>query len=194
MTLVSASPRRKDLLEQLNFPFDIAPSHAHERWVGGTAEGIAILNAERKVFASEHFGKCNRILLGADTIVKVGGRVFGKPAGIESARRMLEALSGWRHEVITAFCLTSFTSDGSTAQTWSEAVVSKVLFQELTVKTISAYLESNEWRGKAGAYAIQGVAQKFVAEVTGDYDNIVGLPVSFIGERLGTVFSDYSLL
>ncbi len=194
LTLVSASPRRQQLLAGLNIPFDVAPSNAHERWIGSTPEDVAKDNAERKVLASEFFGKPGRLLLGADTIIYHNGQIFGKPAGDESARRMLEALSGWRHEVITGFCLMSFTKTGRIERFHSEAVVSKVLFQELSHKAIRKYLLTEEWRGKAGAYAIQGEAGKFVLDISGDYDNIVGLPITHLQESIGTHFSDYKFL
>ncbi len=194
LTLVSASPRRQQLLSRLNIPFDIAPSNAHERWTGNSPEDVAKDNAERKVLASEFYCKPGRVLLGADTIIHHNGQVFGKPAGAESARRMLETLSGWRHDVITAFCLMSFTKSGRVEHFYSEAVVSKVLFQLLSRREIRKYLLTDEWRGKAGAYAIQGEAGKFVLDVEGDFDNVVGLPLSRLRESIGTHFSDYKFL
>ncbi|MBL0060358.1 MAG: septum formation protein Maf [bacterium] len=194
LTLVSASPRRQQLLERLKVPFDVAPSNVHERWIGNSPEGVAKDNAERKVLASEFFGKPGRVLLGADTIIHHNGQILGKPAGKESARRMLERLSGWRHDVITGFCLMSFSKSGRVERFYSDAVVSKVLFQELPRKKIRKYLLTDEWRGKAGAYAIQGEAGKFVLDISGDYDNVVGLPISRLQESIGTHFSDYKLL
>ena len=194
LTLVSASPRRQQLLASINIPFDVAPSNAHERWVGINPEELAKDNAERKVRSSEFFGNHSRILLGADTIIHHNGQVLGKPAGKESARRMLEVLSGWRHDVITAYCLVSFTKSGEIKRFHSEAVVSKVLFKELSRKMIQRYLQTDEWRGKAGAYAIQGEAGKFVLDVDGDYDNVVGLPIKQLQESIGTNFSDYQFL
>lgn len=194
LTLVSASPRRQQLLASLNIPFDVAPSNAHERWIGISPEELAKDNAERKVRASVFFGNCARVLIGADTIIHHNGQVLGKPAGEESARRMLEALSGCRHDVITAFCLVSFTKSGEIKRFHSEEVVSKVLFQELSRKTIRQYLQTDEWRGKAGAYAIQGEAGKFVLDVDGDYNNVVGLPIKQLQESIGTYFSDYRFL
>lgn len=194
LTLVSASQRRQHLLAGLNIPFDVAPSNAYEHWIGNTPKDVAKDNAERKVLASEFFGKPGRVLLGADTIVYHKGQIFGKPAGEESAGRMLEALSGWRHEVITGFCLMSFTKSGGVDRFHSEAVVSEVLFQELSHKTIRKYLLTEEWRGKAGAYAIQGEAGKFVLNISGDYDNVVGLPITRLQVCIGTHFSDYKFL
>lgn len=194
LTLVSASPRRQHLLASLNIRFDIAPSNAHEHWIGNTPEDVAKDNAQRKVHASEFFGKPGRVLLGADTIIYHNGQIFGKPAGEESARRMLAALSGWRHDVITGFCLMSFTESGRVERFHSEAVVSRVQFQELPRKTIRKYLMTEEWRGKAGAYAIQGEAGKFVLDISGDYDNVVGLPITRLQVCIGTHFSDYKFL
>lgn len=194
LTLVSESPRRQQLLARLNIPFDIAPSLARELWSGGDAEDVAKTNAERKVTASKYFGDHERLLLGADTLINLNGLVLGKPAGQASAQKMLESLSGRTHQVVTGFCLVSFTKSGEVLKFHSEAVVSNVQFHDLRPKAIRKYLQSDEWKGKAGAYAIQGRAAEFVLAISGDYDNIVGLPVTILQERLGTHFSDHKFL
>ncbi|MCB1059617.1 MAG: septum formation protein Maf [Calditrichaeota bacterium] len=194
LTLVSASPRRQELLAKLQIPFDILPSNAHERWVGDSVTEIAKLNAVRKVKASELYGKSGNLLLGADTVIEFDGRVYGKPSGIHAANRMLELFAGNTHRVITGICLAVFTRTGRANKTVTDAAVSEVVFHDLTKKDIRHYLRSGEWQGKAGAYAIQGEGGKFVSAVRGDYENVVGLPLGLLREKLGSDFSDCNLL
>lgn len=114
----------------------------------------------------------NETVLGADTIVVVGGAVLGKPADKQEARQMLSALSGRGHEVITAFRV-------QYAEVFlEEAVSTEVVFRKITETEIDGYLASNEWQGKAGAYAIQGIAGAFVSKIHGSYPNVVGLPIT----------------
>jgi len=194
LILVSASPRRRELLAGLNYPFEVHPSHAHELWLANSPAELAALNALRKVKASKHFGSPNCLLLGADTIISSGGRVLGKPAGKDSASRMLAELSGKSHQVITGFCLVGFDSKGEALGEHSEAVTSSVQFRELRDSDIREYLATGEWEGKAGAYAIQGEARKFIAAFDGDYENIVGLPINCIRERIRTHFPGCGIL
>jgi len=194
LTLVSASPRRKDLLAKLNIPFDVAPVSAFERWFGDSAEDIAKKNAEAKVRSSELYGKAGRLLLGADTVVCVEDQTLGQPAGKESAERMLRLLSGREHTVVTGYCLTGFDSSGKPHKVINHAVASTVTFHDLSKKDVRRYIAGGEWRGKAGGYAIQGGAGRFVKLVEGDYDNVVGLPIEKIREDIGTHFSDCDFL
>lgn len=190
LTLVSASPRRSELLARIGLPFEVLPSHALEEWLADSPEDLARHNAERKVRASTWFGQSDRVLLGADTIVHCDGRILGKPAGRDSAKRMLELLSGRWHDVLTGFCLAGFDCGGAVRVLHSETVVSRTRFTQLTRADIRDYVKGGEWQGKAGGYAIQGDAGKFVLEFSGDYDNIVGLPTERIRERIATIFSN----
>lgn len=191
---MSASPRRQELLTKLGFPFDVAPSNAHERWVGDTVAEIAMLNAVRKVEGSVFYGNFERLLIGADTVIEFQNQVYGKPSGVTSAQRMLEMFSGNRHRVITGLCLATFTRAGKPEILIRDAAISEVEFHSLTKKDIRHYIVGDEWRGKAGAYAIQGNAGKFVKNVNGDYENVVGLPMTLLRERLGTDFSHCEFL
>jgi septum formation protein len=185
LTLVSASPRRAELLQQLGVPFDIFPSQASERWITGSGIELAVDNARRKVERSPLYGDRSRLLLGADTVIQVDSRILGKPAGPESAQRMLQLLSGREHEVITGVCLAAPAADPQAPFVSTEAAaVSRVTFHGLSSEKIRSYVRSGEWEGKAGAYAIQGTAGEFVAHLEGEFDNVVGLPVQLIRDLI----------
>jgi septum formation protein len=188
LVLVSASPRRRELLRRLGLPFDVLPSHAAERWRAQDATELACENARRKVERSELWGNSGRLLIGADTIINYRNLAFGKPIGEESARRMLERLSGDVHDVITGVCLagSSVTADPICVVA---AAVTHVRFHELASEKIRAYLDTGEWAGKAGAYAIQERGSALVESVDGDFDNVVGLPITLIHGLLCQHFS-----
>jgi septum formation protein len=192
LTLVYSSPRRRELLQKLGIPFDIRPSHASERWIATECTALATLNASRKVEGSSLFGDGTRLLLGADTIVVLGSRPFGKPAGIESARRMLVALSGNTHLVITGISLAGPAPAPIPTRPIIRVEASAqthVRFRPLTDSDIGAYLETGEWLGKAGAYAIQESGSDLVSNIDGDFDNVVGLPVTLLNDLLSKHFS-----
>lgn len=188
LTLVSASPRRRELLGKLGLPFEVVPSHAAERWAAPDAVELAQVNARRKVEKSVHFRASDRLLLGADTIIAFDGRVFGKPAGRESAERMLHALSGRPHEVITGVCLSGPAASDIETITVESAASSRVHFRSLSSPQIEAYLRTDEWKDKAGAYAIQDAGGALVEKLDGDYENVVGLPTGLIHELLARHF------
>ncbi len=185
LVLVSASPRRKELLAKLGYPFDVSPSSARELFAGPNAEQIAADNARIKVERSSLFGDRSCVLIGADTIISLDDDILGKPFGEASARRMLLRLSGRTHHVVTGICVSGFVTDTESRLTTAmDAVASTVTFRQLTSSDISGYIRSREWEGKAGAYAIQGLAGAFVEAVSGDYDNVVGLPVTAVRELM----------
>lgn len=190
LTLLSASPRRRELLARLGIPFDVQPTHTAEIWTGSSGEELATANARRKVERSPLFGDRSRVLLGADTIIDLDGRFFGKPAGEESARRMLKAIAGRDHRVVTGYSLWGPTPSFDQREIWiSAACVSRVTFRALTQAEIAAYIATGEWRGKAGAYAIQETGKMLVETLTGDFENVVGLPVSMVNDDLSQSFS-----
>jgi septum formation protein len=123
-----------------------------------------------------------RPVLGCDTEVVCGGRVYGKPAGAESAKEMLESLSGRAHEVVSGLALVT--------PAWEEVhrEVTRVVFRELAPRDIAGYVGSGEWEGRAGAYAIQGLGAALVERIEGDYLNVVGLPVSLLVRLLAERF------
>jgi septum formation protein len=179
LILASASPRRRDLLAAQGVRFEVVPSAVDETPLPGEPpEAFAQRLAREKAcdVARQRPGRC---VLAADTVVIAGATLFGKPAGRDDARRMLRALSGRTHRVLTAVALVD--GDGHILET---AVESEVEFRQLTAGEIEAYLDSDEPFDKAGAYAIQGLAQKFVTGVRGSYSNVIGLPMDEVLELL----------
>jgi len=144
---------------------------------------------------AEAVSRSGEIVLGADTVVVVGGRILGKPRNARDAARMLRLLSGRAHEVITGICLlragdvrsSAAASNGRAASGRvyiCDAERTRVWFRRLSRAEIASYVASGEPMGKAGAYAIQGLASKFVTRIEGCYFNVVGLPVSRVWEIL----------
>jgi septum formation protein len=145
----------------------------------GAPDEVALENARRKasaVVASAEPGSGGSAVLGVDTVVWAGGRLYGKPAGLAAARDTLRALSGIEHEVVSAVCLIRGESERTAlART-------RVRFRELDDRLLDWYLETDEWRERAGGYAIQGRGAALVAAIDGDYFNVVGLPVAALLE------------
>ena len=179
LILASASPRRRELLAQLGVPFEVVTSDVPE--LPAPAESPAAF-AQRvaRDKAAEVARRCPQALvLAADTVVAVDGDIFGKPRDRADARRMLEALAGRTHEVLTAVALRTPADDVE------ELVVrSAVEFRALTAREIEDYVDGSEPYDKAGAYAVQGQAQRFVVQVRGSYTNVVGLPLDEVRELL----------
>lgn len=180
LTLVSASPRRRELLTELQIPFDVLPSSAAERWLAETPNALALENARRKVERSRFFRDRSRILLGADTLIAYQDGLLGKPSGRESARRMLDVLSGAWHDVITGVWLVGPSAASLQFVEIGDAAVTRVKFRRLSRQEITDYLNTQEWQDKAGAYAIQGFGRTLVETVDGDFENVVGLPTKMI--------------
>ncbi|HFD81659.1 MAG TPA: septum formation inhibitor Maf [Gammaproteobacteria bacterium] len=172
IVLASASPRRRELLRQIGVRFrqQVAEIDESRRRNEGLRDYVTRLALE-KARAVARLGDAGALpVLGADTIVALGDRALGKPAGPEQAREMLSALSGRSHEVMTAVALA-----GS-----GEALalsVSRVWFRPLTEQEIEDYWRSGEPRDKAGAYAIQGLGAVFVERLEGSYSGVMGLPL-----------------
>jgi septum formation protein len=177
-------------MQSAGFSFDVIPSRAAESWSERDPIKLAMLNAEKKVRRSDFFGAWDRLLIGADTIVVLNRFIFGKPAGSASAERMLKTLSGKTHRVITGLCLAGPGSDSSPSILLRcDACVSHVTFNTLDASTLRDYLLSGEWQGKAGAYAIQAEGRNLVAKLSGDYENVIGLPVKLLHGLLSKYFS-----
>lgn len=185
LILASASPRRKDLLEQLGLTFEIETADIDE--TPQLAEDpIAYVKrlAEHKaaaVFAryTTRQGRARMIILGADTTVVCAGQILGKPTDRADAARMLRLLSGRTHQVITGVAL---VSDSPTPVV--EAEITDVEFNPLTDDQIADYVATGEPMGKAGAYAIQGRAARFIPRISGCYFNVVGLPLALVTAML----------
>ncbi|MGE0155570.1 MAG: Maf family nucleotide pyrophosphatase [Geobacter sp.] len=181
IVLASASPRRAELLELAGIPFRVAPADIPEEPLPGE-EAIphALRLAEGKARAAAQREQAGRFFIGADTIVVLDGRIMGKPQDSADAVRMLTALSGRSHEVVTAYCVL----DRVTGQDFSDAVRTTVQFKELAATEIQRYVDSGCPLDKAGAYAIQGGAAHMVREIRGSYTNVVGLPTCELYEAL----------
>ena len=173
--LASASPRRREILKRLGVKFRVVPSSVSEPQRQGDeapskfAVRLARLKA-REVAKKYRSG----IVIGADTIVVLGNRFLGKPASEGDARSMLRGLSGRWHEVITGLCLV----DLSAHRERTASTISRVHFRRLSSREIEWYLRTREYRDKAGAYAIQGLASLFIDRIEGCYFNIVGFPIA----------------
>lgn len=176
LTLASTSPQRRAILEQLRIPFrEVAPSYVEHD--PPDAEPVALVreHAEGKARSVHAAGA---VTLGVDTTVHLDGRVFGKPGGREDAVAMLRELAGRTHVVLSGLCL---LGDGFALL---EHEVTRVTFRQLTALEIDAYLDSGEWVGRAGGYAIQGLGARLVTSIEGDYLNVVGLPATLLIDAL----------
>lgn len=178
--LASASPRRRDLLTAAGQRFEIVASDVDERpRRDESADALATRLAREK--ADDVWRRHpERWVLAADTIVAIDHRVLGKPVDDTDARAMLRLLSGRAHHVVTGFVLLAPEGRASV----EECVTTHVVFHPLSERQIEDYVASGEPRDKAGAYAIQGGAGQFVAEIHGSYSNVVGLPMESVEEAL----------
>ena len=170
LTLASGSPQRRAILERLGVPVSVCPAGVVELDAGEPAR-VALDNALRKARAVS--SRCAAAaVLGCDTLVALADRIYGKPADEPAARDTLRALSGATHTVISGLAL---LLDGeertATART-------RVSFRALDEAMLDWYLARDEWRGRAGGYAIQGAGAALVRSVEGDYENVVGLPLA----------------
>ncbi len=180
LILASASPRRVELLRQLEVDFDVLPSQAaevlHEQMTAGE---LSQLNAYRKarVVSKKH---PDAVVLGVDTVVALGAKCFGKPATRDEARLMLSELQGQTHYVVTGVCLTHLRAHHQRMY----AEVTRVTFRSLTRDDIEHYLAKINPLDKAGAYAIQEHGDDIVRSISGSFSNVVGLPVESLREAL----------
>jgi septum formation protein len=181
LILASSSPRRKMLMRQAGLACSIVhppihePDDIHDELSpAGQAEAIAYFKA-----CSVGQLYADRPVLGADTIVAVGGHILGKAPGPEQAAEMLAKLSGTRHEVITGVALL-----GPGHWRMIASSTTHVTMRTITPDEINGYVESGEWRGKAGSYAIQETGDRFVVKVDGSLSNVVGLPMELVAKML----------
>jgi septum formation protein len=182
LILASASPRRREILEALGIEFDVMVPEVEEMSEGDPEE-VVLENARRKARAVD--GVPTGIpVLGVDTEVVLDGRVLGKPGDRAQARRRLEKLSGRTHVVLSGVVVLP----GRGAEERSGVSRSEVSFRSLEEATIEMYLNSGEWRDRAGAYAIQGLGSILVDRVEGDLSNVIGLPVRGLLELAPELF------
>jgi septum formation protein len=173
LVLASRSPQRRAILEQLGVEFSVRAPGVEELEAGPPHE-VALENAYRKASAVSLDG--GGLVLGVDTVVSLGARLYGKPADVEEAKATLNALAGRRHAVISGICL---IENGNVR---NAAAQTAVQFRPLDERLIDWYLASGEWRDRAGGYAIQGRGAALVAGIEGDFLNVVGLPVATLLE------------
>ncbi len=177
LVLASASPRRREILANAGFEFDVRPAPVDEAPRPGEDPLEHVKRLAREKAQAVALGP-GEVVLAADTIVTVDGEILGKPAGAAEAREMLEKLSGRWHEVLTGVCVRH--ADGCVV----DAERTRVFFLSLTAREIDDYIASGEPMDKAGAYGIQGLASKFVHRLEGCYFNVVGLPVALVYRHL----------
>jgi septum formation protein len=187
LILASASPRRAELLRQLNLDFEVIVSNAPEEIPAGPVDpGQLVMElAARKVREAAAITGPDALLLGADTVVVLDGRILGKPADSAAAMAMLADLSGKKHRVFTGLAL----YQPVTARLMRDFVMTEVSFRKLSRAEIAAYVRTGEPLDKAGAYGIQGLGAALVESVNGCYFTIVGLPLS----KLVTMLKEFEV-
>jgi septum formation protein len=190
LILASASPRRAELLRAAGFTFDVLAVDADERVRDGEGPDAYVrrLAAEKSAKALDRLMPCTStreraicrsprgddVVLGADTTVTVDGAILGKPVDDDDARRMLRLLAGRRHEVLTGISVRTVARElGAVDRT-------AVFFAQLSTEEIDWYVQTGEPHDKAGAYAIQGAASRFIQRIEGSYSNVVGLPIALV--------------
>ena len=197
LILASASPRRKELLAQAGYTFEVRAAHVNEDVRAGEdpIAYVVRLAREKAQVVFDQVDDREAVVLGADTTVTLDGHILGKPENAADAARMLRMLSGRTHRVITGVAVVSHSSDEGLPLGTPEnrvlaervevaAEVTGVMFLTLSDQEIAAYVASGEPMDKAGAYGIQGLAAKWIPRVEGDYSNVVGLPLALVNIML----------
>ena len=191
LVLASASPRRRDLLRQAGFDFIVRASEIDETPLPGEAAAVYVerLATEKAqaVCAAMLREKPDQsfLVLAADTCVVLDGELLGKPSDANDAKRMLRLLSGRTHAVMTG--IAAIRCDGNADSTVADVEVTQVTFQDIAETAIEGYIAGGEPLDKAGAYAIQGYAARWIPRIEGDYFNVVGLPIARVVRLLDEV-------
>ena len=176
LTLASTSPQRRAILEQLRIPFEaVVPAYVEDDPPELEPVELVRVHAEGKARSVHEPG---RLTLGVDTAVVLDGRAYGKPVDRADAARMLEELSGRTHTVVSGVCLLGAGEDVVAHE------ATDVAMRPLSRAAVETYIESGEWKGRAGSYAIQGLGGRLVARIAGDYLNVVGLPGALLVSML----------
>jgi septum formation protein len=178
LLLASSSPRRAELLRAAGFEFDVSPAHVEESVRRGETPANYVRRIAEAKARAVLPGAGDRIVVAADTTVVVDQHILGKPRDAEDAARMLRLLSGRAHEVLTAVTV---ARDDRVRTAIASTIVE---FARLSDDEIAWYVASGEPYDKAGAYAVQGLASRFVTRVDGSYSNVVGLPVALVYQML----------
>ena len=187
LVLASRSPRRREILGWLGVEFEVVAPDVEERSEGPDPEALVLENARLKALAGlEAVGEDpEAVVLGVDTDVFVDGEMLGQPADRSAAELRLRRLAGRPHEVLSGLVLLGPRAAGIPGAPGCErsgVARSEVTFRELDDSTIGRYLDSGEWQGRAGGYAIQGLGSILVDRVEGDFSNVVGLPIRLLLE------------
>jgi septum formation protein len=197
LVLASASPRRQELLRNAGIPFTVQPADVDETPLAGEAPRACVERLARQKALVVWQKRPRDVVLGADTIVVVNGAMLGKPTDADDAARMLRMLSGRVHEVITGVCVvrpvasteyrvpSETTRDSREVRTASE--MTQVTMSKISDEEIREYIATGEPMDKAGAYAIQGRASRWIPRIEGDYSNVVGLPVALVWRMLAGI-------
>jgi septum formation protein len=178
LVLASASPRRQELLRNAGIASEVQPAHINEDPLPGEdAKACAERLAREKALAIAK-KRPNDPVLGADTVVVIDDQNLGKPIDAADAARMLRSLSGRHHRVITGVCLVVNGQSSVASET------TLVTMSEISESEIADYVATGEPMDKAGAYAIQGIASRWIPRIEGDYTNVVGLPIALVYRML----------
>lgn len=184
--LASASPRRRELLTQIGFTFEVRVSRAEEKLTQSDAalavEELSSQKAEAVFAGAAREEDGDVLVIGADTVVTKSGRILGKPGSVKDAVEMLSWLSGSMHEVYTGVALICRQDGIVRRKVFHEAT--KVIFYPMSEREISEYVSTADCMDKAGAYGIQGFCARYIKGIDGDYNNVVGLPVGRIYQEI----------
>lgn len=178
IVLASASPRRRELLSSIGLEFDVVESNFDESSVKrdcGPCNLARVLALEKAkdVYDRLDYG----VVIGADTMVVLGNKIYGKPGGKKSAKKMLQSLSGKVHQVITGVAIID-----RNGQVLLDCGVTNVYFNNLHEEDIDSYIKTEDYKGKAGAYGIQGKGAVLIKKIEGSYSNVVGLPLEVLSD------------
>jgi len=184
LILASASPRRQDLLRSAGIEFAVQPADVDETPLAGEGARECAERLAREKALKVAQSRPDDVVLGADTVVVVKGEMLAKPVDPADAARMLRMLSGREHQVITGVCIVQPGSSGQRSAERTASEMTLVTINELSEDEIREYVATGEPMDKAGAYAIQGIASRWIPRIEGDYSNVVGLPVALVYRML----------
>ena len=185
LVLASASPRRRELLGLLGVPFEAISTDVEELTEGEPAD-LVVANALLKARAGREMTGPDRIVVGVDTDVALGGRILGKPEDEDGAEGRLRELSGRTHEVLSGVAVL-----GAAPRSEERTALARTLvtFRDLADHEVAAYVASEEWRDRAGGYAVQGLGSSLVSRIDGDLSNVIGLPIPLLSSMIAALQS-----
>ncbi len=184
LVLASASPRRQELLHNAGIPFTVQPADVDETPLAGESPRECAERLAREKALAVSQVRPDDLILGADTIVVVDEIILGKPVDADDAARMLRLLSGRVHRVITGVCFVEPAAAGQAPLARTASETTRVTMSAISDEEIHTYVATGEPMDKAGAYAIQGIASRWIPRIEGDYSNVVGLPVALVYRML----------